>query len=265
MIKKLLMKKKVNKNGNAGSTLVTVVVVVAFLSILATIMLYVSGQNYKTKLIDQRTKASFYEAEEVIELLKTRLVVEVAAASEPAFSRTSMDYIQSNDENIRSDIYFVHFRTEMENHWKKIWDADGDGSIEAASGISHLFPGATDITVDGSTVTFKINISGDAGDELECVLHNFKFDGCMEIPSQIYGVSDGSVPGAPATPDPDNVSRYYVRDIELTATDEDGYTSVINTSFEITPPMLNWGDTVKNQDDELDYSDCVKYYLWSKE
>ena len=80
------MKKKVNKNGNAGSTLVTVVVVVAFLSILATIMLYVSGQNYKTKLIDQRTKASFYEAEEVIELLKTRLVVEVAAASEPAFS-----------------------------------------------------------------------------------------------------------------------------------------------------------------------------------
>ena len=258
MMRKTFHKRKVNNFDNSGSTLVTVVVVVAFLSILATVMLYLSGQNYKTKLIDQKTKASFYEAEEVIELLKTRLVVDVAAASEPAFSRTSMDYIQSNDENIRADIYFENFKTELDHRWRRIWDSDGDGSIEAASGISHFFPGAYNIVVDGNTVSFKINISGETGDELDCVLRNFKFDGCYESPAKIYGIADGVVSS-------DNASRYYVKDIDLTATDANGYTSVIKTSFEITPPMLNWGDTAKNKDDQLDYSECVKYYMWSKE
>ena len=37
---------KLNNDTNKGSTLVTVVVVVAFLSILATVILYLSGENY---------------------------------------------------------------------------------------------------------------------------------------------------------------------------------------------------------------------------
>ncbi len=259
MMKRLFPKRKVNTLDNSGSTLVTVVVVVAFLSILATIMLYVSGQNFKTKMIDQKTKASFYEAEEVIELLKTRLVVDVAAASEPAFSRTSMDYIQSGDEDIRADIYFKNFKEELDDRWKSHWDTDGDGTIEAANGIKYLFPGAYDIAVNGNTVKFKINISGGTGDVLDCTLQNFHFDGCYESPAKIYGIADG-VAGKP-----ENASRYYVKGIELTATDLNGYTSVIKTSFEITPPMLNWGDSAKNKDEELDYTECVKYYMWSKE
>ncbi len=259
MLKKLFLKRKLHNLNDSGSTLVTVVVVVAFLSILATIMLYVSGQNYKTKIIDQKNKASFYEAEEVIELLKTRLVVDVATASEPAFSRTSMDYIQSNDEDIRADIYFESFKKELDDLWKSHWDTDGDGSIEPVNGITHLFPGAYDITVNGNTVKFKINISGETGDVLDCTLQNFKFNNCYESPDKIYGIADGVVVK------PDNASRYYVKDIQLTATDENGYTSVINTSFEITPPMLNWGDSVKNKDSELDYTECVKYYMWNKE
>ena len=263
MIKKIFPKRKVNKLSNSGSTLVTVVVVVAFLSILATIMLYVSGQNFKTKMIDQKTKTSFYEAEEVIELLKTRLVVEVAAASEPAFSKTSMDYIQSGDEDIRADIYFENFKKEMDkNFWKSHWDADKNGSVdvnEAKNGTIYFFPGAYDISVKGNTVKFKINISGETGDVLDCTLQNFKFDGCYESPAKIYGIADG------VAVNPDNASRYYVKGIELTATDANGYTSVIKTSFEITPPMLNWGDSAKNKDEELDYTECVKYYMWSKE
>ena len=67
--------KKYIKEYNKGSTLVTVVVVVAFMSILATIILYLAGENYKTKAIDQKTKDSFYDAEVVVEQIKTQLAI----------------------------------------------------------------------------------------------------------------------------------------------------------------------------------------------
>ena len=52
MRKLLLMKNRIlNSKDNKGSTLVTVIIIVAFLSILGTIMLYLSGDNYKLKII----------------------------------------------------------------------------------------------------------------------------------------------------------------------------------------------------------------------
>ncbi|MDE6518408.1 MAG: hypothetical protein K2L18_11285, partial [Acetatifactor sp.] len=66
-----------SKLNNDGSAIVTVLVVVAFITILATIMLYVSGMNFQMKVADYRTKESFYQAETPVEELRAQLVKDV--------------------------------------------------------------------------------------------------------------------------------------------------------------------------------------------
>ena len=51
---------------NKGSTLITVIVVVAFISILATIMLYLAGENYKTKVYDLKAKEGFMKPRKLL-------------------------------------------------------------------------------------------------------------------------------------------------------------------------------------------------------
>ncbi|MCR5702474.1 MAG: type II secretion system GspH family protein [Lachnospiraceae bacterium] len=268
---RFLSNKFIKSKKDAGSTLVTVVVVIAFMSILATIMLYISGQNYKTKIIDQRSKASFYEAEEVIELMRTRLIMDVIAASEPAFSDTSVNYIQSGDESIRSNMYLVFFKEELDDVWHDNWYPVEGGGLNQQAGVEHYFPGADEINVTGNTVKFKINLTGDEDDELECVLYDFDFDNCYVSPASVYGVVNGKLydkkTHTEVTGDSKlkTASRFYVNNIKLMVTDKNNYTSVIQTSFEITPPMLNWGIDAKNPDDEIDYMECVAYYEWRKE
>lgn len=60
---------KKRKRNNAGSAIVTVLVVVTFITILATVLLYISGMNFQMKVTDYRTKESFYQAEVLAEEL----------------------------------------------------------------------------------------------------------------------------------------------------------------------------------------------------
>ena len=60
-----------NKLNNKGSALVTVVIVIAFITILATLILYLSVMNFQMKANDYRTKESFYGAEIPLEEIKS--------------------------------------------------------------------------------------------------------------------------------------------------------------------------------------------------
>lgn len=57
---------KKSNNKNVGSTLITVIVAIAFVTILTTIILSTSSVNYKMKTIDRATKDDFYYAEKVL-------------------------------------------------------------------------------------------------------------------------------------------------------------------------------------------------------
>lgn len=60
-------KKSYGKLNNDGAALVTVIVVITFISILATVILYSSGMNFAMKTTDIKTKVSFYDAETAME------------------------------------------------------------------------------------------------------------------------------------------------------------------------------------------------------
>ena len=238
------------KKKNSGSTLMTVVIVVAFISILATILLYLVSENYKTKVYDMHAKESFYSAEEVVELMKATLTKDVAKASKPAFDRVIIDYAQSANQDVRSTTYFTEFKnkfdTIMSNHFTPV----ADESVKQRF-IQSFFPGAADITDNSFTIVIN-------GRKLSCVIaDSFGFDSAYETVTSIYDATTGKV------------NSYYIKDFKITVTDitdsNNQYVSIIETSFEITPPMLNFGDEIKNSDKELDYGNSVKYYKYKKE
>ncbi len=245
--------KKYNLNNDKGSTLITVIVVVAFMSILATILIYLVGENYKTKIYDLKTKESFYEAEIVVERLKSSLTKDVIEASKNAYITTAIDYSQGVDENVRATTYFLSFKKEFDktwdNHWNRV-DEDGHPSVEL--NLKSLF--GNDISVT-SPDHFTIDVNGRT---LDCTISS-AFDETSyplrSTPLSTFQVFDSDK----------QVVSYYINDFEITVKDKKtDYISVIRTSFQITPPQLNWGGTVTNSDKELDYSKSVKYYNYIK-
>ncbi len=273
---------------NKGSTLITVIVVVAFISILATIMLYLAGENYKTKVYDLKAKEGFYEAEEVVELVRSQLIKDVAQASADAYSEISVNYVSFGDKDARSTAYYEAFKERFSELWKLHWsnyDVMTGYSYNSKKGIAELFciPGDAEeleskISISPQGCEFDITINGNL---CNCIIDNtFMYeksaviarDGTDDSPDVIYEMKpeDYSI-----IDDTDNtVKRYYIKDLKITVIDSKGYSAVISTSFEITPPRLNFDssditdpskNSVKDAYDIYDISKCVQYYDYSKE
>lgn len=246
-----------NKNSrNKGSTLITVIVVVAFMSILATILIYVVGENYKTKVYDIKNKESFYEAEIISERLKANLIKDVVKASKPAYDAVVMDFSQSENEEVRATDYFTNFQDEFIDIWGEHWTHVIGGSPSNELNYKSLF-GNDIVYSDSSPDQFELEINGH---HLTCT---FEFDHDLYRSDLTTKITSTNM--APIFTDGGDVASYYIKGVKLTVQDTDtNYISIIETSFQITPPQLNWGDTERNHDETLDYSKCVKYYKYVK-
>lgn len=103
------LRKKMN---NSGAALVTVIVVIAFISVLATVVLYMSGTNYYMKATDKKNKDSFYDAETAMENIRAALMVEAQGAYQDAYQETVMYFLQDNAA-ARNDRYRQAFTDAM--------------------------------------------------------------------------------------------------------------------------------------------------------
>lgn len=109
---------KRRKLNNTGSAIVTILVVVTFLTILATVMLYISGANYQMKVTDYRTKESFYQAETPVEELRAQLVKDTEAAFAEAYTAAMSEYSSMGDAATREANYRQLFCEAMNRIWK---------------------------------------------------------------------------------------------------------------------------------------------------
>lgn len=76
------MKKKWLKD-NRGAALISIMIAVAFISILASTLLYMAYSNYKMKVLNYESKVNFYGTEHDMTVLSTGIRNEVAMASNP--------------------------------------------------------------------------------------------------------------------------------------------------------------------------------------
>ncbi len=248
--------RKFHQVNNAGTALITAIVVVAFVTILATTILYVAGRNYYVKVTDLRTKASFYEAETGLEEIKAALAVEVSKASKVAYQYV-MEHHAGMDEAALEATFNEKFFEALLANW--------DTSVRAKVGLNEADP-----ITDGNYLAYiqsctealynvggnSIKLIGDGSHSLGRIVWDTTMD-------------------ATGTTVKNNYATLYGVHLEYTSTE--GYTTIISTDFVIFPPDINWTFEEEAPDGaspspeppsevkEVDLTQCVQYSNWVKE
>lgn len=225
------------KLNNAGSAIVTVIIVVTFISILATTILYMSGMNYYMKMTDLKTKESFYEGEVALEEIKAVLMAEVSVACEQAYTEVVINYA-ATDGATRYSLFQNEFLDILQRNWQDKTENPADPSIPFS--YETVLQSLVDESYR-SGITLDVSIAN---------------AGSMEIHR--------------------DEGYALIRGVTLQYTDAEGYTTVISTDYMIMSPKLNWGIDAARQDwasgegaaqlvrDDIDVSGCVQYYNWVK-
>jgi hypothetical protein len=106
------------KLNNKGAAIVSVLVITAFITVIGTVILYISGQNYQEKQTDYQNKQSFYGAEEALDMLKAALVSDVEEAYKSAYSETIQNYIRLGTKDAREQFYNKKYLDKLTSIWK---------------------------------------------------------------------------------------------------------------------------------------------------
>lgn len=203
--------------GDEGYAMVTVIIVIAFVSILATTLLYVSGMNYRMKAVDYHLKENFYESEELLERIDAEFVILVSEAADQAYSEVITEAAGLRDSNTMQAKYNEKIFSYIKSEW-------------SARIVPLLIPDVCD--ADASLT---------------------------EDQRWVINADQGYM----------DVNGFHVK-----YTDSQGYISLIDTSFRITAPRIEWpvqeAKTAWDAADSLDisnttnYSECVNYVNWVK-
>jgi len=258
-----MMKKKfeLKKLNNKGSALVVVVIVIAFITILATLILYLSVMNFHMKGNDYRTKVSFYGAEEPLEELRACLAVDFANACDKSYKAVLVQYgnLVDGTGDARKAQFVGGIMTELNNLWTSRVNAAGS----EAGGLS--------TTLRNTGGKYHV-ISGDEN-TLKC-----SDTGCTNA----YHVILVDMPADPAHPgsllprfEVDEVTGKAVLNNIKAVYTKDGYTSVVSTDICFMIPEYDW--SVEEAEDvwddgpkttertKIDYEKCVVYLNWTKQ
>ncbi len=222
---------------NRGAAIVTVIVVSAFITIIATTMLYIAGRNYISKQTDYQNKISFYQAEEVLDKLKAYLVEDVSDAFEYAYADTMANYVDhKGTPNVES--YYARSYTEK---LKKIWDGREAAVITIDPEVSKLTQALREYLVK--------KLEEDGLDE----------DSAKAIAERIRSVERCDIPPAK--------DKFILVGVKVAYEPEDGYSTYIYTDIGLELPdfyMQGMSGADERGGQTLDLADCVKYMNWKR-
>lgn len=160
-MKNKLKKYKLN---NKGSAIVTVLIVVLFLSVLATTILYLAGKNYVMKQSERKTIGSFYETETAVEEIKAKLVKIASDAYKDAYSKTLTQYAFTLDnKDLRRNYFLSAYQAYIVNEWNQELNTVGGAGKEAdllksfVSDPNIYNPSIYTVTVTGGLDTTRLS------------------------------------------------------------------------------------------------------------
>lgn len=225
------------------------IIVVSFLTILATTLLYVTAMNFVIKQADYQNKKNFYTGETVLEEIKATLMRDIVSqAAQEAFNESCKTFVTASDPSVRQveyNGYFVEALTEEMNDdiGSQTWDA-------------YLSNGFTDHTNGTLEMEHNITVTRDGLGDL---VDESATDGTLYI-DEIQGI-------------------VVIRGLKVTYINENGLATVISTDLEIHAPEIKWdnangslktietGETVDDaiHKDKVEISRSVRYTNWVKE
>jgi hypothetical protein len=229
-----------NRLDNRGSAIVTVIVLVTFITVIGTTMLYIAGQNYQQKQTDYQNKNSFYQAEEALDCLKILLVQDAADAYKAAYADTSTNFIKLADVNARKNYYAEKYTDYLNDEWDKrcSFDASDDDKKRNEKLVKAVRKYMTDNGVSESVAQCIYSVDGysTAADSSDGALNEFV----------IKGVRSKYTSG--------NYTTFLYTDIAITIPE-----------YEVTVVENSTSDgTVLSEDKIVAFTDYVVYMNWRK-
>ena len=187
---------------NSGSAIVTVLIVIIFVSILATTILYLAGRNMKMKATDRDTKESFYETEKTMEEIKAGLARVASQSYEDAFMRVMSEYASYNEAG-RKALFCEVFTESFINRWRTLANGCADLATDTSAVTGTPVPdpyGASGLD-ESDKASGKLYIRGvEVKDTLDRYTTVIRTDFAIVCPEVSFDVNfDTSVPDAPSS------------------------------------------------------------------
>lgn len=251
-MKRLWKRLRDNELNNVGSALLTVILVVAFLTILATTLLYITGMNFQIKQADYRNKKNFYSGEVALEQIRAKLMEDVSEAGTEAYNEVMMNFVTLDNKDQRQlefNKVFVECLTKE--------DPAGAGGSENGVWPRKL---------------------SSHGNNWVSLLTSYHTDGSLEM-DNVYDLNGDGVFSSAEVLDireADGVVR--IKGLRMYYTDADGLTTIIYTDLDVYAPPIDWSaegslnaleagvsDVQAARKNAMDVSRCVRYTNWRKE
>ncbi len=205
------------KKENSGSSIVIVIVALAFVGILGATIMWMSLNNYLMKATDRRTKESFYSAETVLEQIVAGLQKDASDATEHSYSYVMQNYANWNEQK-RDSKFTAEYLTQLQ----KILSSGAGG------GVSQYDLARLQRYVD-SGIGLSIDAAAPGDPKRLLRTANLNADGSID-----YSQPTGELV-RPADED-----YLLLKGLHLEFVDERGFLSVIDTDIMISAPPVEF-------------------------
>lgn len=208
------------KNGyqdDRGSAMVMVIVIIAFIAILVSVLMFVSFSGYQMRAADRRTKDNFYTAETVLDEINVGLQGEISAALTKAYSEVMNNFALYRSANARNKALHEMYYKELQERLQK--SSSEQDYYSVAKLLSYLSADSLG-DGDGTRATF---LSGGATygaiveSNLEYATEPEKYKMVVE-----------------------NSNKLVLKDLKVSYVNESGYISMISTDIRISIPAFNF-------------------------
>ncbi|MCR5591430.1 MAG: pilus assembly PilX N-terminal domain-containing protein [Lachnospiraceae bacterium] len=202
--------KEDNFIGNRGSTLITVLVAIAFVTILTSIILGTSVMNLRMKSIDRRTKDDFYYAEKALNDIYTGIGQETAKIAGDEYEDAFKDVgLPGNDDTT--------FAEKAEATYKKNY-------IKKAAEEIKIDPAPSDMTpVQNQLKKYIVDQSGVTAGNITVTVKEYRYE--------LLDGSDASVSTA---------DRIRLVGVQVTTKDSKDFQATVSTDIVIETPTMDF-------------------------
>ena len=259
---------KKRKMNNKGAAMVMVIIVIAFVSVLTTVLLYLANMNYHMKSTDFKTKDAFYDSETVLEGVRTLLVMDVAEAAAEAYGESIITYANMT-ETERTAAFLDMFYDYIVNKWDEKCFSDPSDPTTQWDWIHGMNTyGMSQVTV--SSVCHVVSSSSWDDTTGSC--------GDADCDKAYHVIMDSSISGASRFEKKMDDAGTHIEELLLKGIKvvyvENEFASIIETNFSIVAPDINWainesidgdndGNLVSRED--IDFERLVTYQSYKKQ
>lgn len=130
-LRELLWSKKLN---NKGSAIILVIIAMAFIGILASLILWMAYMNYYMKLVNMHANDNFYSAEQVVEEIRAGLQDDVAQMASESYSTVLQRYSELNTQERK-----VYFTSTLIDAVYKKFNSSGSGLYKPKDDLADIY------------------------------------------------------------------------------------------------------------------------------